>query len=260
MAEHERATHMHRLAIGTVGIALLAALMGPAAAFARDRDHDGLPDRWEKLHHLSVHHKSAAGDPDRDKVDNRNELRERTDPRDRDTDNDGIPDGREDPDRDRLRNAGEDATGNDPRDPDTDDDGVRDGAEQAGVIDSFDGGTLTIRLAAGGTISGAVTDATEVECESEHQAEDAEHGRLHASAADEPGDDQDEPGDDEGDDGDHQGEDTGDGGDHGDDGESDGGEHACSADDLQVGVPVHEAELDVTAGGAVFKKVQLIAG
>ena len=247
---------MHRLAIGTVGIALLAALAGPAAALARDRDHDGLPDRWEKRHHLSVHHKSAAGDPDRDKVDNRNELRERTDPRDRDSDNDGIPDGREDRDRDRLRNAGEDATGNDPLDPDTDDDGIRDGAEQAGVIESFEGGTLTIRLATGGTITGAVTDATEVECESEHEAEDAEsHSRLHASAADEPGDTEDEPGDDEGDDGDHQGDEHGD---HEDEGEDDGGEHACSADDLQVGVPVHEAELELTADGAVFKQVQLI--
>jgi hypothetical protein len=241
---------MTRRACGIAALALLAALVGPATASARDRDHDGLPDRWEKRHHLSVQHKSANADPDRDRVDNRNEYVERTDPRDRDSDGDGIRDGREDPDRDRLRNAGEDATGMDPLDADTDDDGVEDGEEQAGVVESFANGVLVIRLASGGTVEGAVTDATEVECESEGEAEDEEsHTLRHASAADEPGGGDDAQGDDE------QGDD-----DHGDDGEDDGREQedSCSADHLAAGVAVHEAELSVTAAGAVFDKVQLI--
>jgi hypothetical protein len=248
---------MHRLAIGTAALALLAALAAPAAAFARDRDHDGLPDRWEKRHHLSLHHKSAARDPDRDKVDNRNEFVEGTDPRDRDTDNDGVRDGREDPDRDHLRNASEDKTGMDPRDPDTDDDGVLDGEEQAGVVDSFEGGVLVIRLATGGTITGTVTDATEVECESEGEAEGEEsHSLRDARSADEPGDAEDDPGDGEGD---HEDGDTE--GDHhdGDAGDEDGEhEDACSIDHLQTGVAVHEAELSLTGEGAVFTEVQLV--
>ena len=37
-----------------------------SGAAPRDRDHDGLPDRWERLHGLSIAHPSARGDPDRD--------------------------------------------------------------------------------------------------------------------------------------------------------------------------------------------------
>src|SRR3954447_19217530 len=170
-----------------VAAAALLALPGIAQAKARDRDHDRLPDTWEKRHHFSTHKKSAKGDPDRDSlsnlaeyrsktnprdadtdndgradddedrdrdhVDNGNEARERTNPRRRDSDRDGIRDGREDRDRDGLNNAGEDRTGNDPMDRDTDDDGVEDGDEQAGVVDSFDGTTLVISLAGGGSVS-----------------------------------------------------------------------------------------------------------
>src|SRR5688572_10592513 len=114
---------MRRSGLAGLVVALLA-LLTPASAVAGDRDHDGLPDRWEQRHRLSTHAGSGAADPDRDRVDNRNEYRERTDPRDRDSDNDGRSDGREDSDRDRLANAAEDQTGNDPRDRDTDDDGV----------------------------------------------------------------------------------------------------------------------------------------
>ncbi|MFO7669784.1 MAG: hypothetical protein R6W31_09010 [Bacteroidales bacterium] len=50
-----------------------------------------------------------------------------TDPRDSDTDNDGLADGAEDTDRDGLL----DGTESDPRDADTDDDGINDGEEVA---------------------------------------------------------------------------------------------------------------------------------
>ena len=82
---------------GRLGVA------APAGAAARDRDHDRLPDRVGAAGTISrPRKKSANRDPDRDRVDNRNEFRQRTNPRDRDSDNDGRPDGREDRDRDGL--------------------------------------------------------------------------------------------------------------------------------------------------------------
>jgi hypothetical protein len=271
----------------------LALLIIPAAAQARDRDHDGLPDKWEKRHHLSTKAKSANGDPDRDRVDNRNELREGTNPRRRDSDRDGRPDGREDRDRDRLNNAAEDATGNDPADPDTDNDGVRDGAEQAGTIKAIEGSLVTIDLANGDSITGELTDATELTCESEGQAEKSQarhrrgRGRGARSASEEggqgdtpgdgpgdtPGDGAgdgtgDEPGDDNGgDNGDDQGDDNG--GDQGDDngGETGGDDpgagadaHACPPGALRVGARVREASLDLGPDGGIWTEISLLRG
>jgi hypothetical protein len=77
---------------------LLVCLLGVllpsgAAAASRDRDRDGLPDRWERTHHLKVGKKDAAKDPDRDGLTNRVEYKARTNPRRADTDRDGIKDG-----------------------------------------------------------------------------------------------------------------------------------------------------------------------
>ena len=132
-------------------------------------------------------------DFDRDRVDIATEIDARTNPRDADSDDDGRRDGTEDADRDGLRNAGEDATGNDPRDPDTDDDGTRDGGERAGAVASFADGVLTIRLATGSELSGAVTDETEIECKTEDEHEDGDESRDEdddASAASHPDDDE----------------------------------------------------------------------
>src|SRR3954464_10838669 len=183
----------------------MLAMPGAALAKSRDRDHDRMPDKWERAHHLSTHKKNAKRDPDRDGlsnlgefrsrtrphdadtdndgiedgdedrdhdgVDTGNEMREHPGPRDRDTDDDGIRDGREDRDHDGLRNRGEDRTGNDPIDDDTDDDGIEDGDENAGTIASFDSATntLVIRLTNGDEVSGVVTDATEIQCETEDE-------------------------------------------------------------------------------------------
>jgi hypothetical protein len=214
------------LVIAAMTLALLAI---PAAAFAKkgDRDNDRLPDRWEKKHHLSTKAKSTSKDPDKDGlsnlgelrsktdpkdadsdndgledgdedrdkdgVDNANELRERTSPVDDDSDDDGVEDGDEDADDDALSNAGEDATANDPRDPDTDDDGVEDGKEVAGSILSYVDGKLIIQLPGnGGTIEGLVTDGTEIKCETEDEHEDDNPAPAKASkngADDPPGDD-----------------------------------------------------------------------
>lgn len=90
--------------------------------------------------------------------------------------------------------------------------------ENAGLIMSFDGTTLTIELASGGTISGQVTESTEIECEG--QAEEV-------------------PGSEEG------GEDQ------------EGQDGSCTTADLLPGANVSEAELEVTPEGAFFDSIHL---
>jgi hypothetical protein len=123
----------------------LAGLLGAAAVTApapnRDRDHDGMPDRWEKRHGLSPKKKSAARDPDRDHLRNLREFRLRLHPRKRDTDGDGLRDRAElrrwktnprraDTDGDGLRDRAElKRWKTNPRRADTDGDGAKDGVE-----------------------------------------------------------------------------------------------------------------------------------
>ena len=249
------------------GLVLASLLLVPAGAAARDRDHDGLPDRWEKRHGLSLKVANAGGDPDRDRVDNRNEHREGTAPRDRDSDDDGRRDGREDADRDKLSNADEDATGNDPRDRDSDDDGVIDGREQAGVVKSFDGEELVLELSRGGSISGFVSADTRLSCESEKEAESEWGGAKRAGAASED----EEPPEDEG--GEDDEADFEDGWEDEEPGEEDDGEgdwedekkpgdekeDSCPLSRLKPGARVHEAELEIDAEGAWFVKIELLA-
>src|SRR5690349_11096160 len=196
------AIKLRTLSVAVAGaLALLLAALG-GTAVAKDRNHDRIPDKWEKRHHLSLNVDQSNRDSDRDKVDNRNEFQEGTNPRDKDSDDDGRKDGREDSDRDGLNNMGEDDSSNLPNDRDTDDDGVRDGEENAGTIASFDGTTLVINLAGGtGQVSGTVTAATEIKCESEDSHEltdrsDDRSGRGKASAASHGADDP--PGDEHG--------------------------------------------------------------
>jgi Right handed beta helix region/Bacterial TSP3 repeat len=89
-----------------------------SAAAPRDRDHDRLPDRWERKHNLSTTKPSAKRDPDRDRLTNRRELRLRTHPRRADTDRDRLRDGAE------VRRFHTNA-----RKRDTDGDGFRDRCE-----------------------------------------------------------------------------------------------------------------------------------
>ena len=201
---------MKRLVTAVLAVAALFLL--PASAMAKDRNHDRIPDKWEKRHHLSLHANQARTDQERDGLRNLAEFRQHTDPRDADTDNDGLEDGDE-------HKLGHDAT-----DDDSDHDGIEDGDENTGTVKSFAGGVLTIAHAGGGELSGAVTDATEIECAT---------------------------GDDEGDD--HE-----DGGDRvataSDDGE---GEH-CSTDALVAGAVVKEAEVETEHGSATFHDVKLL--
>jgi hypothetical protein len=271
-----------RRIITTLGAVLLLALFAlPGAAMARghrhhprasaDRNHDRIPDRWEKRNHLSLRVNQAKRDQDRDGLNNLSEFRSHTNPRDADTDNDGVndanedadhdgvdngneqdehtnpgvhdtnhngtPDGSEDADHDGLDNHGEDVTGNDPENRDTDGDGTTDGHENAGKVTSFDGTTLVITLGNGQTVSGTVNGDTRIRCENEqeHEVEADETGGSTTPQSHEDG--------------------GNDSGHHGHDGEH---AHECSSADLTADTPVHEAELRSTSTGLVFEKVELV--
>jgi hypothetical protein len=233
---------MKMLLFGVV-LAALLALPGAAMAKSRDRDHDKLPDRWEKKFNLSTHHKSATGDPDRDGLDNLAEFRSHTNPRKADTDGDGVRDGADDSDHDGLSNSAESSTGNDPSDRDSDNDGVRDGDENAGTIvgfteDSANPGTgvLVIKLADNSTVTGNVTSATRIDCENEG-GDDS--GRLQRNGAD-----------------DGANHDVND--DHGGDAENGTENGTCTTADLTPGMAVHQAELQGTGDQAVFEEVELL--
>jgi hypothetical protein len=162
------------LLVGAALAALLAFAPGAMAhSWRGDRNHDRLPDRWERAHHLSLKVNQAKRDQDRD----------------------------------GLRNRGEFLAGDNPRDADSDDDGIDDGQEKAGTVVSFTGGVLTVHLFNGDDVKGTVDDNTEIECE---QAESTTTTPTAREADDGPGDDDhgdDDNGDDnEGDDEDDQGQ------------------------------------------------------
>jgi hypothetical protein len=93
-SQAEESTPMSKwLVLPMVVIAYLAA--SATASAPRDRDHDRLPDRWERKYHLSSARPSAKRDPDRDRLINRRELRRHTHPRRADTDGDHLLDGAE---------------------------------------------------------------------------------------------------------------------------------------------------------------------
>jgi hypothetical protein len=211
----------------SVALALLVFAL-PATAGARshhksrhhrvaDRNHNGIPDRWE--HKFRVH--KASADPDRDGVANIGEFHNGTNPRDADTDNDGIKDG----------------------DDDANHDGIDDADEQSGVIDSFDAATgkLTVKLVNGDSLTGTVNSGTEIECEAPAATATTRHDGEDNSG---PGSGDDNQGDDnQGDDNDDQGENENEGN--------------CGTDALQPQTIVKEAELRLTSAGAVFEEIEL---
>ena len=230
---------MTKLRVLFTALAALALLALPSAASAKrhDSDRDGMPNRWEKKFHLKVHRNDARKDRDHDGLVNRAEFANHTNPNRADTDRDGLDDG------DEVR------TDHNPRMDDSDHDGVDDGDETTGTVDSFNDGVLVIKLPDGSTVSGKVTDATEIKCE------DGEHGdddsAPTATAAEHGDDDQ---GDDHGDDGDNSGP--------GHEGDDDQGEDqpqaACDATALTPGAAVHEADLEIENGTATWEEVELV--
>src|SRR5262245_65410083 len=212
-------TRLTVLVVAALG-ALLVAFS--ASALARDRNNDKIPDRWERTHGLSLNKKKCKREQEAD----------------------------------QLRNRGEFRASMDPKDADTDDDGIVDGDENAGVVDSFDPATglLTIDVFNGPDVTGLVTSDTEIECGNEdedEQGEDDDPGEQNGNPG--PGGDEEDhsgPGDD--DDETEIGE-TAD-----EDGDED--EDECTIDDLVEGAIVHEAEIKVTADGTVFVEIEIVKG
>jgi hypothetical protein len=202
-----RSNHRRARLGGLIATALgaLALLAMPGVAAAKDRNHDHIPDRWEVRHHLSLRVNQAHRDQDHDQLVNLAEFR----------------------------------AGDNPRDPDSDDNGVMDGEENAGTIASFDAATgkLTINLFGGESISGQVTESTEIECR--------ETGAGASTSGDE------ESGEDHGE---EQGDDNGDEN-PGEDDNGPGGN--CTVADLLPGAMVHEAELQLGNGAGTFDKIEL---
>lgn len=155
-------TRLSALLALALGAAAFLALAGVSAA--KDRNNDRIPDRWEARHHLSL------------KVDQ----------------------SRRDQDGDHLRNRAEFVAGDNPRDRDSDDDGVMDGDENAGTIASFDAanGRLVIDLFGNDTIAGLVTERTRIKCEDQigHRHRHHHGGREAEPSDDNGGDDNSGPG------------------------------------------------------------------
>jgi hypothetical protein len=72
-------------------------LVGPAIAKSSNakNDRDRMPNGWEKKHGLNVRVNDAHEDPDADLLKNIAEFRNKTDPQDPDSDDDGFTDGAE---------------------------------------------------------------------------------------------------------------------------------------------------------------------
>jgi hypothetical protein len=191
-----------------------------------DRNHNGIPDRWERK--FRVH--KATADPDRDGVTNIGEFHNGTNPRDADSNDNGIPDGADD----------------------ANDDGVDDADEQSGTIASFDGTTLTVLLVNGDTLTGTVDSSTEIECDNPAPT---------TTATTRDGGDDNESGDDNSGAGSttQQGDDDNQGDDNDDQGENEQGDDNanCGTDALTAQTIVKEAELHLTSAGAVFDKIEL---
>jgi hypothetical protein len=260
------------------GVVLAALLALPAAAMAKtiDRDHDRLPDSWEKRFGLSTHRNGAKGDRDHDGltnlgefrsrtnprkadsnnngitdpnedrdhdgVDNRNEMQEGTNPGDRDSDDDGVNDGLEDRDHDGLNNAGEDRTGNNPVDPDSDDDGIHDGEEHSGTIvsfveDSANPGSGVLTIRLAD--NSTISGPVDSSTRIECRTDEHHHGENRGSSG-----------------GDNSGPGSGNSGPGRRLARDD--ERQCTTADLTAGTPVHEAELEVEHGQTVFRKVRLL--
>lgn len=219
-----------------LALGALALLAMPSLAAAKDRNHDRIPDRWEKKHHLSLKVNQA----------------------------------RKDQDGDHLRNRAEFLAGDNPRKADTNGDGVPDGEENAGTIASFDEGTgkLTIDLFGEESISGFVTEETEIKCEDNGGASassdgvesgDEEAGDGEGGSEGEPGDDnggEEEAGDDNGGETEEEPGDDNGGEEQSGDNSGEGGGN-CTTADLTPGAVVQEAELKIEGGKAVFEKVEL---
>jgi len=121
--------------------------------------------------------------------------------------------------------------------------------DKAGTIASFTNGVLTITLNDGSTVSGKVTERTEIECSvpSASAADFSGHDGGDDNGFDERGNDSGQSGPSDGRHGDCPGH---------DDNGHDAAEH-CTSAALVPGASVREAFLSVGSGGATWVKVEL---
>jgi hypothetical protein len=217
---------MRRMLILVAALALAALSVAAVASADRghrgDRNHDGLPDRWERHHHLSLNVNQAHRDPDRDKLDNRDEFRHGTDPNKRDTDDDGV--------RDRvltitLRN-GQAVSGRVGADTKVE----CENEDEVNAMAARDGGDDN--SGPGSTSSGREEEnEVEVENELEHSGRTT---TTTPSSNSGPGSANSGPGD-----------------------ENEDEDRACGADALKQGATVKEAEAKLTSNGLVFEEIEL---
>lgn len=143
-----------------------------------DADRDGIDNEDEDDGSERCRYDDDDSDDDDVNDEDENELGGDVD--DSDSDDDGTEDGDEDGDQDGDANEDEDDSDTDVCSPDEDGDGEADEDESdlLGVIDSFDGTTLVVTTVNGFTVSGQVTEDTEVEFEDsgEDESEGDEDG------------------------------------------------------------------------------------
>ncbi|MGZ4193726.1 MAG: hypothetical protein ACXVRW_14835 [Solirubrobacteraceae bacterium] len=114
----------------------------------------------------------------------------------------------------------------------------------AGTVTSFANNVLTITLTNGNTISGAVTNDSEIKCESpatqtgDNDADDNGAGDEHGDAVF------------------HHSDGGGDNGDQGDQGNNNADNQTCTP---TPGVAVRKAELTIDGNGAVWSEVELVS-
>ncbi len=120
-----------------VAMSLAAVLSMPttASAAGNDRDRDGMPNNWERRHHLNPNRAGdAKADPDHDGLSNLREYRNGGLPHDEDTDNDGQDDG----DELRSQTSVNDADSDNDRRLDGDEDRDRDGVANEDEDDALE--------------------------------------------------------------------------------------------------------------------------
>jgi hypothetical protein len=119
--------------------------------------------------------------------------------------------------------------------------------QNAGTVQSFTGGVLTIALTNGQTVSGQVTGDTEIEC----QAVENDMSSLRS---------QDRHGGDGNGNNDNGNNDNGDDNGNNDQGQGDddNDDAMCDSSNLTPGTVVHEAKLGISSAGATWDKVELV--
>jgi hypothetical protein len=137
-------------------------------------------------------------------------------------------------------------------------------ADNAGTVESFSNGVLTIMLADGSTVSGAITNDTELECAAPEQPQtihdDGDGGSGDQSGSDKQvqgsddqsaADDQDDAAEQNANQAEEQNENEA-----AEENENDA-QNNCSSTDLTQRTVVREAELRISSAGKVWKKVEL---